>query len=236
MTAIDEAKKNAGYAAADFVKDGMVVGLGSGTTVVYFIKKLGERIKEEKLEIIGIPTSIKTEGIARKNGIRVSSLDEHPVVDIAVDGADEFSPQLDLIKGLGGALLREKMVAYASKQFVVIVDWRKRVSALGTRSPLPVEVIRFSWKAIARWVEKTLSSECCVVSLRELPEGRPYITDNGNYILDCRFEKGIQNPAQMEKELNTIPGVVENGLFIDMADVVLVGEKDGSVSRVEKEE
>jgi len=213
-------KQKAGEYAARFVKDGMVVGLGTGSTVAYTIKKLGEAVKEG-LRITGIPTSIESEKLARSSGIELSSLKEHPEIDLTIDGADEVNPDLDLIKGMGGALLREKIVAKASKVEIIVVDESKLVKVLGLKTPLPVEVLPFGLLATKKEVEKF----GCEVMLRKSGESA-FITDNGNYILDCKFES-IREPHKLENALNNIPGVVENGLFLDIADRVIVAKQKG---------
>ena len=212
-------KQRAGEKATEYIKDGMVVGLGTGSTAYYAIKRIGELVKEG-LEIIGIPTSSQTEKIAKEFGVKLSTLNEHPVVDLTIDGADEVDPNLNLIKGMGGALLREKIVAVNSKMEIIVADYTKVVTMLGTRSPLPVEVLPFSWKVSSQH----LSELNCKVELR-FSEGRPFITDNGNFILDCKFEK-IEEPYQLEKDINAIPGVIENGLFPNIADKAVIGYDD----------
>ncbi|MFQ5911178.1 MAG: ribose-5-phosphate isomerase RpiA [Thermoplasmata archaeon] len=213
-------KRLAGDAACEFVKDGMVVGLGTGSTVHYTIKKLG-RMVERGLRIIGIPTSIKTENLARQCKVTLSSLNEHPRVDVSIDGADEVDPKLNLIKGLGGALVREKIVASVSRRLIIVVDQSKQVSSLGSKSPVPVEVLPFGWSAAMKRIEK-LGGEVELRRSRKIP----FVSDNGNYILDCRF-KTIPSPKRLEGKLNNIPGVVENGLFVNLANLVLMGTDEG---------
>jgi len=213
-------KQIAGEKAVEYVKDGMVVGLGTGSTVFYAIKKIGERVKNG-LDIIGIPTSVETEKLAKQIGIQLSTLEEHPVIDVTIDGADEIDKKLNLIKGMGGALLREKIVASASKKEIIIADDSKLVDMLGTKSPLPVEIARFGWSYAA----KKISELGCNVGLRK-KNGEVFITDNGNYILDCKFHQ-IDKPKEMEQKINLIPGVLENGLFIGLADVAVVAGEDG---------
>jgi ribose 5-phosphate isomerase A len=213
-------KQMAGEYAVSYVEDGMVVGLGTGSTVAYTIKKLAGKVAEG-LDIVGIPTSKETEILAGSLGVKLASLNECPVVDITIDGADEVDPNLDLIKGMGGALLREKIVARASKTEVIVADDSKLVRVLGSKSPLPVEVAPFGWQTVKGKVEKL----GCTAVLRER-EGNPYSTDNGNLILDCRFQS-IEEPAKLEKELNSITGVVENGLFLGIADKVIVASEKG---------
>ena len=219
-------KQIAGEKAVEYVKDGMVVGLGTGSTVFYAIKKIGERVKNG-LDIIGIPTSVETEKLAKQIGIQLSTLEEHPVIDVTIDGADEIDKKLNLIKGMGGALLREKIVASASKKEVIVADDSKLVDMLGTRTPLPVEVARFGWSYAA----KKISELGCKTELRK-KDGEIFITDNGNYILDCKFNK-IDKPEEMEQKINNIPGVLENGLFIGLADVAVVASDKG-VKVIEK--
>jgi ribose 5-phosphate isomerase A len=213
-------KQIAGEKAVEYVKDEMVVGLGTGSTVFYAIKKIGERVKNG-LDIIGIPTSVETEKLAKQIGIQLSTLEEHPVIDVTIDGADEIDKKLNLIKGMGGALLREKIVASASKKEIIAADTSKLVDTLGTKSPLPVEVTRFGWSSVA----KKISELGCNVGLRK-KNGEIFITDNGNYILDCKFHQ-IDKPKEMEQKINLIPGVLENGLFIGLADVAVVASEKG---------
>jgi ribose 5-phosphate isomerase A len=225
MTAEDE-KRIAGEAAVEFVKDGMAVGLGTGSTVRYFIQRLGQ-VAHEGATIIGVPTSMQAERMALQAGIKVGTLEDHPELDLTVDGADEVDPKLDLIKGLGGALFREKIVAKASKRFVVVVDSSKVVANLGEKTPVPVEVHVFGWKATMGW----LSDLDCRPTLRKSGMN-PYMTDNGNFIVDCSFES-IPDPAALEVTINNIPGAVQNGIFAGMADLVIIG-RAGGVERLER--
>ena len=206
-------KKLVGEKAAEFIKDGMVVGLGTGSTVYYTIIKLGQLVKEG-LTIQGIPTSVRTEELAKKVGIPLVSFKEIGQIDVAIDGADEVDSNLDLIKGGGGALLREKIIAKAAKQFIVVATPNKMVKRLGGFQ-LPVEVIPFG----AELTEKHISELGIDPILRQF-EGNPYRTDNGNYIFDCDISDILQ-PKELEEKLNMIPGVVENGLFINMSDIVI---------------
>jgi ribose 5-phosphate isomerase A len=216
----NEAEKElVGRAAAALVRDGDVVGLGTGSTAYFTIIALGERVKAG-LKIIGIPTSVKTADLACTVGIPLTTLDEHPEIDITIDGADEADPQLNLTKGGGGALLREKVLAFASKKMVVIADSAKMVPVLG-KFPLPIEVIAFA-RAV---VEKKIVALGGLPKLRTKPDGSPYITDNGNQILDCSFGK-ITDPPALALALSSIPGIVEHGLFIGLATVALVGRGD----------
>lgn len=209
--------------AVKLVQDGSVVGLGSGSTAELAILELGKRIKEEGIRVIGIPTSRKSEAIGKGAGIPLSTLDEHDAVDITIDGADEVDPSLDLIKGLGGALLREKLVARATQREVIVVDESKLVQRLGTKAPLPVETIQFSHEYIGR----RLASVGCVPKLRLL-DGKPLVTDNGNYIFDCAFADGIADAKEIDSRIRSMPGVVETGLFIGIADLVIVGSSSGA--------
>jgi ribose 5-phosphate isomerase A len=213
-------KQAAGERACEYVRGGMVVGLGTGSTAYYAIKRLGMMVAEG-LDITGIPTSIASEKIAHESGIKLSALEEHPELDVTIDGADEFDPNLNLIKGMGGALFREKIVAAASKIEIIVVDPTKSVDILGTKSPLPVEVASFGWKQCFNNLKKL----GCNPHLRK-KDDEVYISDNKNYIIDCRFES-IQNPWDLEVKINNIPGVVENGLFLGLTDVVIMGTEDG---------
>jgi len=224
----EELKKLSGEKAVEQIEDGMIVGLGTGSTVEYSLRKLGQLVKEG-LKIQGIPTSIHTKRIAKEENIPLTTLEENPIIDITIDGADEVDSNLNLIKGGGGALTREKIIAFHSEKVIIIVDDSKIVKCLGIDFPLPVEVVKFSWEA----TKKTLENFGCEVTRREIMQDEPFITDNGNYILDCEFER-IENPEQMEIDLNLIPGVVENGLFIGLADKIIVGGKQG-IMTLEKE-
>jgi ribose 5-phosphate isomerase A len=211
----DQEKEAAARASLRFVKEGQVVGLGSGSTATYFIKLLGEQVKNG-LSIRGIPTSVKSRDVAISLKIPLTTLDECQEIDVTVDGADEVDPQLRLIKGGGGALLREKIVASASRQLVIVADASKQVPVLGN-FPLPVEVIKFAKALVAKRI-KALGAE---VQLRKNADGKPYLTDENNHILDCRFGQ-IRDPDALARQLSDMPGVVEHGLFIGMASVVLL--------------
>jgi ribose 5-phosphate isomerase A len=200
--------------------------LGSGSTAEFAIQFLAERVREG-LKITGIPTSLQTQHLAEQLGIPLTTLDEHPVIDIDIDGADEIGPQLNLIKGGGGAFLREKIVASVSKRFVVVGDSAKQVTRLG-KFPLPVEVIPFAQSLIKPQIEALGAS----VALRQYAYGNPYVTDEGHHILDCRFGE-IADPPALAQKLCNIPGVVEHGLFIGMAEMAIVG-KDGRVVEVRR--
>ena len=210
----DREKEAAARASLQFVKDGQVVGLGTGSTAAYFIKLLGEKVKNG-LRVRGIPTSDRSEELARSLGIPLITLDDCQEIDVTVDGADEVDPELRLIKGGGGAALREKIVASATKNLVIVADASKQVARLG-KFPLPVEVIRFAQALVVKRIE-ALGAE---VELRKNADGSPYVTDENNHILDCRFGE-IGDPDRLAQQLSEMPGVVEHGLFIGMASVVL---------------
>ncbi len=210
-------KELAGRAAAELVVSGNVVGLGTGSTAYFALVALGERVKSG-LKIVGIPTSDATAELARAVGIPLSTLDEHPEIDIAIDGADEIDPHLRLIKGGGGALLREKIIAAASKKMVVVADSSKVVSVLG-RFPLPVEIIPFASAVL----EKKITALGATCKLRTRSDGSAFVTDEGHHILDCSFGK-IADPPALARALNDMPGVVEHGLFIGIAKVAIVGK------------
>ena len=210
----DLEKEAAARASLRFVKDGQVVGLGTGSTATHFIKLLGNEV-EKGLRIRGIPTSDRSRELALSLGIPLITLDDCQEIDLTVDGADEIDPQLRLIKGGGGALLREKIVASATRQMIVVADASKQVPRLG-KFPLPVEVIRFAQALVAKRI-RSLGAE---VQLRRKPDGSPFITDENNHILDCRFGE-MRDPDGLARELSWMPGVVEHGLFIGMASLAL---------------
>ncbi len=216
-------KEAAARRALKYVKSGMILGLGSGTTAAHFVDILGAKVSSGELsDIKGVPTSEGTAERAREWGIPMTSLAEHPVLDLAVDGADEVDPNLNLIKGLGRAALREKIVESRAKKFVVIVDESKIVERLG-RGPLPVEIIQFEHITHVRW----LRSLGCRVELWLEENGTPIITDNGNYLVRCWFESGITDAYDLARTLSIQPGIVEHGLFLDMADTIIVAGVEG---------
>ncbi len=219
---MEDLKQQAGEQAAELVTDGMKVGLGTGSTVHYTLLALGRRVQEEGLDIVGVPTSVRTEMTSREVGIPLGDLDELGRLDITIDGADEVDPHLNLIKGLGGALVREKIVAAHTREMVIIVDSSKMVEVLGTRSPLPVEVFKMGHKRL----HTALADLGCAPALRMADDGSPFVSDNGNHIYDCRFER-IPRPHDLEMEINNVIGVVENGLFLDMATRVVVASTSG---------
>ncbi|HTR23911.1 MAG TPA: ribose-5-phosphate isomerase RpiA [Terriglobales bacterium] len=215
-------KELAGRSAAQLVRDGEIVGLGTGSTAYFAVIALGERVKAG-LKITGIPTSIATGELAQKLGIPLTTLAQNPVIDIVIDGADEIDPHLNLIKGGGGAHLREKVIASASKKMIVIADSTKVVDYLG-KFPLPVEIIDFGRPV----VERKIAALGASIKQRTCKDGSPYITDNGNPILDCTFGK-IADPPALAATLSAIAGVVEHGLFINLATLALVGKGNSVV-------
>lgn len=227
LSPIDTAKYVAARRACDYVESGMRVGLGTGSTAAWLVKSLGERVRHEGLKITGVPTSTRTADLARSVGITVVTLDEARWLDVTIDGADEFDPELNLIKGGGGALLQEKIVATASDQMVVIADSTKEVTQLGA-FPLPVEVIPFGWHTTQGLIEETLTGLDVMGDkiTRRMAGTDPFLTDEGNFILDLHLGR-IGNARQLALVLNQIPGVVENGLFIDICDVIILGHADG---------
>ncbi len=217
-------KRTAGRAAVGELKDGMTLGIGTGSTVQHFLQGLAEALEAGDLQDIrGVPTSLSTAERCAQLGIPTLDLCDGLSLDLAVDGADEVSPEMDLVKGLGGALLREKIVVQASRSFLVIVDSGKEVEALGQQAPVPVEVTRFAWPAHTSFF-RSLGAE---PTPRLRADGELVITDNGNHLVDLGFESGIPSPSNLEVELQCRAGIVETGLFIKMADRVLVGTQEG---------
>ncbi len=229
LSPIDRAKFVAAKRAASYVETGMKVGLGTGSTAAWLVRCLGELVRDEGLRIQGVPTSVRTAQLARDVGIEVISLDEAKWLDLTIDGADEYDNDLNLIKGGGGSLLQEKIVATASDQMMVIADVSKQVSSLGN-FPLPIEVIPFGWQTTKTLVEETLVGLDVLgtSSTLRMNGDAPYVTDEGNHILDLHLNR-IGNARQVSLVLNQIPGVVENGLFVDICDVVVIGSADGRV-------
>ncbi|MEM7199845.1 MAG: ribose-5-phosphate isomerase RpiA [Planctomycetota bacterium] len=218
-----DAKRAAGRAAAELVESGMRIGLGTGSTFIHVLDRLAERMAEG-LEVAGVPTSEATAAYARQLGVPMLSLEEARTLDLAIDGADEVDPRKQLIKGGGGALLREKIVANAAREMIVVVSANKLVPALGTTFAVPVEVVPFGWRQVADAVERSGGRP----ELRRSAPDTPFVTDNGMWILDCGFG-AIEDPTTLARVLQAVPGVVDHGLFIDMAGRVLAGEHDGSV-------
>lgn len=225
------AKRAAGEAAVDrFVSDGMRVGLGSGSTAVWAIRRIGARLADGSLhDVVGVPTSQASEADARAAGVPLTTLDENPVLDLTIDGADEVSPTLDVIKGGGGAHLREKIVAQASVRLVIVVDEAKLVPALGTGFAIPIEVVPMALRPEQGFLE-ALGAR---VTLRTTGDGAPFVTDEGNRILDADFGP-LAEPAVLEDALHSRAGIVEVGLFLDMASYVLVARADGEVDVLER--
>lgn len=230
LSPIDKAKFVAAKKAAEFVQTGMKVGLGTGSTAAWLVRCLGERVQDEGLRIQGVPTSSRTAQLAREVGIEVVSLDEAKWLDLTIDGADEYDGNLNLIKGGGGALLQEKIVATASDQMIVIADASKNVETLGA-FPLPIEVIPFGWQTSKALVEEMLVGMDVLGSTATLRMNGevPFFTDEGNHILDLHLKR-IGNARQLSLVLNQVPGVVENGLFIDICDSIIIGYGDGRVA------
>ena len=220
--AIQKAKENASKAALSLVEDGQVIGVGSGSTVRKFIELLGEYMAQNDISIHAVPSSLYSEILLRKFGIPTYTLWEYPEIDLTIDGADEVDGNLNLIKGGGGSHTREKIVAYAAKKFIVIVDFRKVVDKLGSRSPVPVEVIPFSTNLVIEKL-KGLGADP-KLRIAEKKFG-PVVTDNGNFIVDAKFQY-IEDPHGIDIKMKEIPGIVETGLFVNMADTVFVGYED----------
>lgn len=229
MDDAEAAKRAAGRHAATLVSDGMCLGLGTGSTTAHAFEALGRRIREEALNVRGVPTSFAAERLARAHGIPLTSLDTDPELDLAFDGADEVDDALGLIKGRGGAHTREKVVAHQADRFVVLVDPSKRVDQLGTNFPVPVEVLPMAVTP----VNHTLQELGAAPELRtgEAKDG-PVVTDQGFWILDAHFPEGIEVPAELARALCARPGVLDHGLFLDVATDVLVGQADGSVDHL----
>jgi ribose 5-phosphate isomerase A len=218
-------KQLVGFAAADRVQSGTIVGLGTGSTTAYTIQALGDRLKSGQLkDIKGVPTSFQSEVLAKQYGVPLTTLDEIDRIDIAIDGADEVDPHLNLIKGGGAAHTREKVVDYLAAQFIVVVDSSKVVDKLGSTFKVPVEVLPMAITPVTRAIEKLGGKPELRMGVKK---AGPVITDQGNMVLDVKFDN-LDNPGELEKTLNNIPGVLENGLFVNCTDLVLVGEiKDG---------
>jgi ribose 5-phosphate isomerase A len=220
---IDDLKRQAAERAVAFVKSGMVVGLGTGSTAVHAVNAIGQQLQDGVLhDITAIPTSDATARNAQKWGIPLTTFDDHPVIDVTIDGADEVAPNLDVMKGLGGALLREKIVAIASKQLIIVADDSKHVDRLATKAPIPIEVIPFARRPVTAFLE----------SLGGRPvfrqqDGQPYMTDEQNIIIDCFFDGGLDDAAAMAQILINQPGIVEHGLFLGLATQVVFAGRDG---------
>lgn len=221
MATIEELKRQAAERAVEYIQSGMVVGLGTGSTAVFAVRRIGELLAAGRLQrIVGIPTAEVTAREAERAGVPLGTLDDYPSVDVTIDGADEIDPQLNLIKGLGGALLREKIVAAASRRLIIIADDSKRVEQLATRAPVPVEVVVFARRPVTDYLA-SLGAQ--VVERRK--DGERFITDEGNLILDCHFP-GLPNPSEIAQLIRAQPGVVEHGLFLGMAtEAIVAGER-----------
>lgn len=224
----DQLKKLAADKAVEYVESGMVLGLGTGSTAAFAVARIGELMKAGELkDIVGVPTSKRTAEQAASLGIPLSVLDDHPNIDLAIDGADEVDPELNLVKGRGGALLREKMVEAASAKFVVIVDESKLVTGLGGSGlAMPVEVVPFCWKYNASRLQSLFQAEGCEAKLR-MDGDKPYVTDNANYIVDLYFKTPIKDSRAAAKAMLAFEGVVEHGLFLDMATAVIIAGAEG---------
>ncbi len=228
----DAAKKAAGEAAAAMAEDGQRIGLGTGSTTAYTIAALGRRVREEGLQIVGTPTSFAAERLGRQHGIALVTLDQLDALDIAFDGADEVSPRLDLIKGRGAAHTREKVVASLAARFVVLIDPSKLVEQLGTRMPVPVEVLPMAAAPVTRALERLGARP--VLRMGKSKDG-PVVSDQGFWIIDAHFD-GIDDPAALDRTIRALPGVLDHGLFIGLATDVLVGEPSGAVRVLRKGE
>ena len=227
MMKSDDIKKMLGEEAATFVENGMTVGLGTGSTANYLLHALAARM-DNGLDFTGVPTSAQTQKLAEQLGIKVIELNDAVDINLAIDGADEVSNELNLIKGGGGAMLKEKMVAYSAKRFVVMADETKLVRLLG-KFPLPVEVVKFGWRKVKQHIE---ALGCRQVTLR-VRNGNIFVSDEGHYIIDCHFDS-ITDPSELNEKIDSIPGVVETGLFLNMAESVLVGYNNGTTRMIKK--
>jgi ribose 5-phosphate isomerase A len=227
---VEEAKRNAALEAVKHVKDNFVIGLGSGSTAAYAIEQIANRIKREKIHVSAVPTSYQAFTLAVKHGIPITTLEEHPILDLTIDGADQIDDELNLIKGMGGALTREKIVASTSKKLVIVADERKKAKFLGENNhPVPIEVIRFAAPIVMHKIKEMGGKTFLRESNKKVG---PVITDNGNIIIDVDFGL-VHEPAELNRKLKGIPGVVETGLFVKMVDLVYLGGRSG-VRKLEK--
>jgi ribose 5-phosphate isomerase A len=230
MSDTTQLKQQAAYRAAEQITSGMIVGLGTGSTAVWVVRRLAELLHTGQLShVVGIPTSVQTADEARRLGVPLTTLEEQPVIELTIDGADEVDPQLNLIKGGGGALLREKIVAQASRRVLIAVDESKLSPRLGTRWPVPVEVAPFGWRTQARYLEN-LGAQ---VKLRQTAIGANFTTDQGNLILDCHFGP-LADPARLAEQMKSRTGIVDHGLFLGIADDVIVAGAGGVYSLLKK--
>lgn len=234
MSDVETMKRQAAALALESVRGGMKLGLGTGSTAKHFVELLAERVAQG-LDVVGVPTSEQTRALAEKLGVPLGTLDEHPALDLTVDGADEVGPGLALVKGGGGALLREKIVAAASREMIVIADASKKVETLGA-FPLPIEVVDFGIAAVRRGIAAAAKAAGCqgVLTLRRRADGHVFVTDQGNLILDAAYGE-IPDPAALAAQLSNVPGVVEHGLFINLASRVILAGPAGAttISRAE---
>ena len=220
---IEEAKKNAALASIKHVRDESVIGLGSGSTISYVIQEIGVLVKNAEIRILAVPTSYQAFLLAVKQGISITTLVENPTLDLAIDGADQIDQRINLIKGMGGALTREKIVAEAAKKLIIVADERKKVEFLGENNhPVPMEILPFALSVVMARLKKLGGNP---ILRKGNGKVGPVVTDNGNIIVDVDFGI-IHNPVETESKLKIIPGIIETGLFIEMADVVYLGEKD----------
>ncbi|MEM1507200.1 MAG: ribose 5-phosphate isomerase A [Candidatus Bathyarchaeia archaeon] len=217
---VEEAKRRAAVEAVKNIRDGFIIGLGSGSTVAYAVEEIGRRIKEEGLRVLGVPSSYQSFLLAARFGIPTTTLYEHSVIDLTIDGADQIDQNLNLIKGMGGALTREKVIAAASRRLIIVADERKLTDKLGKGQLLPIEVLPFAEPLVAAKIKEIGGKPF----LRESKKNTPFITDNGNFILDVDFGT-IDDPVSLERRLKMIPGVVETGLFIGMAQLAYIGTR-----------
>ena len=225
----DKLKKMAAEIAADeYIKDGMIVGLGTGSTAFFAIKRIGERVAKEGLALTCVSTSEKSAQLGKSCGLNIVPFEGTEKIDVTIDGADEIDRSLQLIKGLGGALLREKIIASATRTEIIIADRSKLVDVLGAATPLPVEALRFGYER----TKYSLEELGCCATLRT-KDGEIFITDGGNYIYDCKFEN-IEQPHILESQLNNIPGVIENGLFLNMAAIAIIASEKGNIETIRR--
>jgi len=227
---IEKAKRNAALEAVKHVKEDFVIGLGSGSTAAYAIEQIGNRMKREKIRVSAVPTSYQAFMLAVKHGIPITTLEEHSILDLTIDGADQIDDEVNLIKGMGGALTREKIVASASKKLVIVADERKKVKFLGENNqPVPIEVVPFATPIVMHKIKEMEGKPFLRESNKKVG---PVITDNGNIIIDVNFGL-VHEPAELNHKLKGIPGVVETGLFVKMADLIYLGKRAG-VRKLEK--
>jgi len=227
---VEEAKRNAALEAVKHVKDNFVIGLGSGSTAAYAIEEIGNRIKREEIHVLAVPTSYQAFTLAVKHGVPITTLEEHPILDLTIDGADQIDDELNLIKGMGGALTREKVVAFASKKLVIVADERKKVKLLGENNhPVPIEVLPFATTTVMHKMKEIGGKPFLRESNKKVG---PVITDNGNVIIDVNFGL-VHEPTELERKLKGLPGVVETGLFVKMVDTVYIG-KHSAVEKLER--